>query len=64
MTITQDKKDVDINGYITYYDVPMTKVGDRVLGRISIPTDKSAMRASSRTTDARASSSTMTNKAV
>jgi len=27
MTITQDKKDVDINGYVTYYDVPMTKVG-------------------------------------
>lgn len=27
MQTTQDKKDVDINGYVTYYDVPMTKVG-------------------------------------
>ena len=27
MTTAQDKKDVDINGYVTYYDVPMTKVG-------------------------------------
>lgn len=27
MTITQDTKDVDVNGYITYYDVPMTKAG-------------------------------------
>lgn len=27
MTITQDKKDIDINGYVTYYDVPMTRAG-------------------------------------
>ena len=27
MTTTTDKKDVDINGYVTYYNVPMTKVG-------------------------------------
>ncbi len=27
MTITQDKKEIDVNGYVTYYDVPMTKVG-------------------------------------
>lgn len=27
MPITQDKKDIDINGYVTYYDVPMTKAG-------------------------------------
>lgn len=26
-TITQDKKDIDTNGYITYYDVPMTRAG-------------------------------------
>ena len=26
-TITQDKKDIDVNGYVTYFDVPMTKVG-------------------------------------
>lgn len=27
MTTAQDKKDIDINGYVTYYDVPMTKAG-------------------------------------
>lgn len=27
MQTTQDQKDIDINGYITYFDVPMTKVG-------------------------------------
>lgn len=27
MTITQDEKDIDVNGYVTYHDVPMTKVG-------------------------------------
>ena len=27
MRETQDTKDVDVNGYVTYYDVPMTKAG-------------------------------------
>lgn len=27
MNTAQDKKDTDINGYVTYYDVPMTKIG-------------------------------------
>lgn len=27
MTVTTDKKEIDTNGYVTYYDVPMTKIG-------------------------------------
>lgn len=27
MVTAQDKKEIDINGYVTYYDVPMTKIG-------------------------------------